>query len=253
MTRAIVPWSGSSKRQIEQRQFPESPMAFQDLNDPALRDIPGFHEFMNQPLDVETLRQRPVPGLPSVRAVPADHNLIHADTLSRVNPRMQTRFSLLRTPRTCVLAILLAGAATQLPAQINAPPEDGYRLDFTIHETQHGQQPKEHRYSLVLNADNWGKVTAGSKVPYLTEKDKYNYADVGVSINCRLHERGSQVFFEGKFEMSSKISGGELPQIQSIRSDMSAALPLGKLTRLASLDDPSGEHRYELDVIATKL
>jgi hypothetical protein len=40
---------------IEQRYFPNSSMAFRDLNAAELRDLPGYSEFMNTPLDGELL------------------------------------------------------------------------------------------------------------------------------------------------------------------------------------------------------
>ncbi|HYP06006.1 MAG TPA: BLUF domain-containing protein [Bryobacteraceae bacterium] len=45
------------ERQIEQREFPEWRMAFQNLNDPALRDLPGYSEFMNEHLDSDAFRK----------------------------------------------------------------------------------------------------------------------------------------------------------------------------------------------------
>ena len=45
--------------QIEQRQFPDWTMGFKDLNDPALRENPGYSEFMNQPLDSPMFRTEP--------------------------------------------------------------------------------------------------------------------------------------------------------------------------------------------------
>jgi hypothetical protein len=36
---------------IEQRQFSDWSMGFRDLNDPALRTLPGYSEFLNVPLD----------------------------------------------------------------------------------------------------------------------------------------------------------------------------------------------------------
>lgn len=38
-------------RNIEEREFPESAMGFVNLNDPALRELPGYTEFLNQPLE----------------------------------------------------------------------------------------------------------------------------------------------------------------------------------------------------------
>ena len=40
---------------ITQRHFPDSAMAFRDLESPELRNLPGYSEFLNTPLDGELL------------------------------------------------------------------------------------------------------------------------------------------------------------------------------------------------------
>lgn len=42
---------------VTERQFPESLMAFRDLNHQASRDIPGYSEFLDMPLDGELLKK----------------------------------------------------------------------------------------------------------------------------------------------------------------------------------------------------
>jgi hypothetical protein len=154
--------------------------------------------------------------------------------------------------RTLLLPLLLAAALQPLSAQ--DPSSDNiYRLDFTIHETNLNQPAKDHRYSLLVQPNSWGSVKAGNKVPYMTEKDKFNYADVGISIDCRVQERSTHLVLNGKFELSSTTSTGNLPQIQSFRSDMTGALAPGKATKLVALDDPQSDRHYEIEVVATKM
>ncbi len=40
---------------INNRDFPDSAMAFKDLNSPELRSLPGYSEFLNTPLNEELL------------------------------------------------------------------------------------------------------------------------------------------------------------------------------------------------------
>ena len=47
------------ERQIENREFPQWSMAFQNLGDPAVRAIPGYDEFLNSPLDWSTVPAEP--------------------------------------------------------------------------------------------------------------------------------------------------------------------------------------------------
>ena len=65
---------------------------------------------------------------------------------------------------------------------------------------------------------------------HTTEKEKYQFAEVGVIVHARVTERNEKlgkdrVGLEAQFEVSSVTSGGNLPVIQHVRS-------------LASLDDP---------------
>jgi hypothetical protein len=41
---------------VERRHFPNSAMAFRDLDTPELRSVPGYSEFLNTPLDGDLLR-----------------------------------------------------------------------------------------------------------------------------------------------------------------------------------------------------
>ncbi len=51
------------EQQIELRQFSDWTMAFRNLNDPALREIDGYSDFLNEPLDSETFRKDPTKAL----------------------------------------------------------------------------------------------------------------------------------------------------------------------------------------------
>ena len=168
---------------------------------------------------------------------------VHAKPCDCVKCGMRTLFPL-----------LLLGAAALQPLPAQDPASDNiYRLDFTVHETNVNQPAKDRHYSLLVQPNSWGKIMAGNKVPYMTEKDKFSYADVGVMIDCRLQERNTHLFLDGKFELSSTVPGGNLPQIQSFRSDMTGTVEPGKPTRLVALDDPMADRHYEIEVVATKM
>ncbi len=167
-----------------------------------------------------------------------------------------------------IISILAVAAVLPLSAEEKTSIDNVYRVDFTIHETTLASQPKDRHYSLLLEPNSWGKISAGSKVPYTVEKDKFNYADVGVIISCRLREKGPQVSMDAKFEVSSTMNvaskmdlsaelkrtpGGNMPLIQSVRSEMSAPIPLAAATRVVTLDDPSADRHYEITVAITKI
>src|SRR5947209_20045237 len=114
-----------------------------------------------------------------------------------------------------ILTTLIILTALLMPlAADDKPAANVYRLDFTLRDTLQGQPAKIRHYSMLLEPDNWGRLTVGTKVPYTTEKDKYNFADVGVSIRARVAERSDRVDLQTQFEVSSLTSGGNLPTIQ---------------------------------------
>ena len=47
------------ERQIERREFADWTMVFWNLSDPALRDIPGYSDFLSEPLNSEEYRREP--------------------------------------------------------------------------------------------------------------------------------------------------------------------------------------------------
>jgi len=47
------------EEQIEQRRFADWSMAFHNLSDPSLQDVPGYSTFMNGQLDPEMFRVKP--------------------------------------------------------------------------------------------------------------------------------------------------------------------------------------------------
>jgi hypothetical protein len=44
------------RREIKEREFADWSMGFRNLSDPGLRSVPGFAEFLNEPLDAEGFR-----------------------------------------------------------------------------------------------------------------------------------------------------------------------------------------------------
>jgi hypothetical protein len=48
-----------SEGSIRERHFPESPMGFRNLRDPAVRQLPGFDEFRDTPLSTTEFSSEP--------------------------------------------------------------------------------------------------------------------------------------------------------------------------------------------------
>ena len=46
-----------------ERRFPDWSLGFKDLNDPEIRELPGYSEFMNEPLDSHQFQSEPTRAL----------------------------------------------------------------------------------------------------------------------------------------------------------------------------------------------
>jgi hypothetical protein len=144
--------------------------------------------------------------------------------------------------------LLIATAAPLLPAE----NDNAYRVDFTIRESANQQPAKIRRYQIALDSGNWGTLSAGTKVPYAKEKDTYNFVEAGVSIRCRVAESGGRLVLSAVVDISSIATPGQLPSIQSLRSDVAATAPLGQSVELAKLEDPTTERQYDIAATVTK-
>jgi len=82
----------------------------------------------------------------------------------------------------------MAAALIPLSAE-DKTPTNVYRLDFTLRDSAQGQAPKARPNSMLLESHKWGKLVTGTKIPYTAEKDKYQFAVVGVTIHARVTER----------------------------------------------------------------
>ena len=170
------------------------------------------------------------------------------------------------------LAVPLAAVAQEAGKQetkAEAAPSSIYRLDYVIHELDNGKRINERKYSLSVVATrgpgkDWGRVRVGRRVPVATsgrptgEPTSVQYMDVGVSLDCSLHEDAGGLLLETSVEMSSVVTGGELavpgaPVTRQARSNMMSAITPGKPTVIGSLDDVDSTHSYQIEVTVTKL
>jgi hypothetical protein len=177
--------------------------------------------------------------------------------------------------KTAVLALLLTTVAfcqtDQKPAtsteqkQTNTNENaDTYRLDVTIRETQEGKLVSSRNYSALVRGFRGGPRTIriGSRLPVGTSgtSQGVNYIDVGTNLTIRMWEMEGKVILSMTVEVSSiappdATSGvklAEYPILRQFRTDQEAAIPLGKPTLLNSVDDPNSNHRFQVEVTATK-
>jgi hypothetical protein len=159
-------------------------------------------------------------------------------------------------------------AAQSENAAVNKPLSV-YRLDFGLSEFLDGKKVNTRNYSVILREDEMNKLRSGARYPVATgtgEKiinTQYQYLDVGVSIDCRVVERGGYLELNAVVD-SSVIEGADAhgvpnpgtglgPVIGQMKSDIRSLIRPGTPTMVSSMEDPASKRRFELDVTATKV
>lgn len=178
--------------------------------------------------------------------------------------------------KTLVLALLLTAvafcqtdqkaASSTEQKQTNASESaDTYRLEITIRETQDGKLISSRNYSALLRELRYGAprtIRIGSRLPVGTSgtSQGVNYIDVGTNLTIRMWEIEGKVILSMTVEVSSiappdatpGVKLAEYPILRQFRTDQEAAIPLGKPTLLNSVDDPNSNHKFQIEVTATK-
>jgi hypothetical protein len=168
---------------------------------------------------------------------------------------------------TCFASLPWAAAqesAKQSEAQLT--PADSYKMEFTVNEMESGKKINSRSYLMLIRAEALPKWTdmkqlrMGSKVPYDTGPNMYQFEDVGMNIDCRLLPMGSgKVAIGTNWEYSSIGSDQEVnhdthrPAIRHVSSHVEAVVPLDKPTVIAEMDDVASTHRYVFEVKVTKI
>jgi hypothetical protein len=172
--------------------------------------------------------------------------------------------------KTIAVALLLTSIGFCQNEQKSAAPEankmassdsaDTYRVDVTIRETQEGKLVSSRNYSSLVRDSRYiapRTIRIGSRLPVGTP---INYLDVGTNLTFRLWKMEGQVILSMTVEVSniapadstSNVKPAESPIIRQFRTDQEAAIPLGKPTLLDSVDDPNSNHKFQIEVTATK-
>ncbi len=162
----------------------------------------------------------------------------------------------MRIPLAFAAALLVAGGAfaQDMTAAV-------YRLNFAIHEMDSGKRLNTRNYTMLLESGGKGVLKVGTKVPIATApgpNTQYTYIDVGVNVDARIVEQGSQLRLNANIEVSNlgaerENQGRPMPQVRQLRSDVDAWIPAGKPTPVVTLDDPATSKHYEIEVTATKV
>ncbi len=158
------------------------------------------------------------------------------------------------------------GSAAQNGNAAVSKPLNVYRLDFALSEFADGKKVNTRSYTVTAREDEMNKLRSGARYPVATatvdKGTQYQYLDVGVSIDCRVVERGAYLELNAVVD-SSDIEGADAhgvpnpstglgPVIGQMKSDIRSLIRPGTPTMVSSMEDPASKRRFQLDVTATK-
>lgn len=172
---------------------------------------------------------------------------------------------------TCGGIVLAQAAApeqgsAQKEAAVEQKPSGYYRLDFNIREMQDNKVINTRAYSMNLEDGSRGDLKSGARVPVPVatgpgkEASSFQYMDIGMNVNCRVRSRVDYVALDTTVVIET-LAGNEpltatptsAPVVHNSRTVVLAGVIPGRPTIIASLDDPLGNRRFQIEVTATKL
>ncbi len=135
-----------------------------------------------------------------------------------------------------------------------------YRLEYNVKELVDGRKVNARTYVGSAAEDSGCRIRVGSRIPInFGEKGGIQYQDIGINIDCSVRDRGDYLLLFTSFDSSSIVAAdqgagsGAPPVLRHVRFEGHWVLMPGKLTVIGSLDDVATDHRYEVEVTATKL
>jgi hypothetical protein len=182
----------------------------------------------------------------------------------------------MRKTRTNVFILTSALALTFLGARALAAPQPGgqeqstpaarkeappdisiYRVHYKMDEIENAKTINSRSYTLMAQPGKNASVRIGSRVPYSTGKD-IQYQDVGMSIDCTIHQQASNLIVETTLIMNTVAgketmpSGASNPVFGRVTLLDNTSATLGKPTFVGSIDDVASSRHYVVEVTVTE-
>jgi hypothetical protein len=175
-----------------------------------------------------------------------------------------------RTMQLSLLPLFVTLVTGLASAQSSTAPAPGplkyYRADFLVKEIDaSGHATNTRNYSTILLTDNSGaakQIRSGDRIPIATGGDekgetKFQYIDIGVSIDCRLvHEVDQKLAVSVTAEISSVPGSKQIdsvlePLIRQFKWNADVLIVPGVPTTIFASDDVSSKARIQVEMTAT--
>jgi hypothetical protein len=175
----------------------------------------------------------------------------------------------MRTHSLPVFALLLIPSLPILAQEKKEADSEVFKVEFNIHDGADAAARAGRRYTMLIEANAKGTFRVGNKVPYATGSlqpgqgggvtTQYNYAEVGVNIDCHLSDiTNGKLVLHAILELSTIVPSDKgaamnppTPTIAALRIEINDVLILGKPTLVASIDDPVTMRKFDVEVTVT--
>ena len=175
--------------------------------------------------------------------------------------------------RAALLAAALLAALLPLHAQDrkDAASVSGlYKVEINFRDGNDSGAMTDRRYAMLMTDSKKAVFKVGIKSPVVSGSiqpagngaavgTEVTYLDVGVNIECILHETGGRVAFHGSLDMSNiagnesgPVAGVRNPTIRQTKLELDATVDLGKPTVVASIDDPLTARKLQVEATITR-
>jgi hypothetical protein len=158
-----------------------------------------------------------------------------------------------------------AATAAEKPAtdSLQAAPK-GYRVNYTITETDGGRRVGTQHFAFTVNPNSGdSQIKLGSRVPVLTRaytpdsstaQAEVTYIDVGLHISARLkdYSNGEQIWTQvdqSSLAEEPSTVGKNDPVVRQTTLNTTALLTPGKPVMLGALDIPGSTRHLEVEVV----
>jgi hypothetical protein len=180
----------------------------------------------------------------------------------------------MRTITVLFLTTLLIPTLPVLGQDKVGPDSGVYKVEFNIHDGSDAAAKTGRRYIIMIEANDKGVFRVGQKVPYATGSfqpgttsagvtplvsTQFNYAEIGVNIDCRINEVNSKVRVKATLDLSTVVQHdktiGQIPMpiIGQLRIEVNALVNPGKPMMVASVDDPVTLRKFDVEATVTKV
>lgn len=135
-----------------------------------------------------------------------------------------------------------------------------YHLVFVVRELDGDKTINSRAYVMSAQEHDWDKIRMKTIVPIQVGENSYQNHEVGIGIDCRLEQHEDEYLVSFSFNQDSLAAPAEAtpgkasrPVIRNVNLQAQSLVTPGKPKVIGALDDLATNHRFEIELTATKV